>query len=108
VPLAKEEVVLQGIINRIIEIGRCWGMELNVEKFKVMRISRQPSPLQIMINKRQLQNVGYFNCFGSMITNDARCTREIKSRIAVTKAAFNRRKEETSELLHLVHSIVWC
>jgi hypothetical protein len=27
-----------------------------------------------------------------MITNDARCTHEIKSRIVVAKAAFNRKK----------------
>jgi hypothetical protein len=28
-----------------------------------------------------------------MITNDARCTREIKARIAMAKAAFNRKKK---------------
>jgi hypothetical protein len=27
-----------------------------------------------------------------MITNDARCTREIKSKTAMAKAAFNRKK----------------
>jgi hypothetical protein len=27
-----------------------------------------------------------------MITNDARCTREIKSKIAITKAAFQQKK----------------
>jgi hypothetical protein len=27
-----------------------------------------------------------------MITNDAKCTREIKPRIAMTKVAFNRKK----------------
>jgi hypothetical protein len=27
-----------------------------------------------------------------MITSDARCTREIKSRIAMAKAAFNKKK----------------
>jgi hypothetical protein len=27
-----------------------------------------------------------------MITNDARCTREIKTRIAMTRAAFNKKK----------------
>jgi hypothetical protein len=27
-----------------------------------------------------------------MITNDARCAREIKSRIAMTKSAFNKKK----------------
>jgi hypothetical protein len=28
--LAKEEMVLQGMIGRLIEIGRCCGMEINV------------------------------------------------------------------------------
>jgi len=32
--LAKEEAVLQGMIERIIEIGRCCGMEMNVEKLR--------------------------------------------------------------------------
>jgi hypothetical protein len=30
--LAKEETVLQGMIDRLIEIGRRYGMEMNVEK----------------------------------------------------------------------------
>jgi hypothetical protein len=30
--MAKEETVLQGIIDKLIEIGRCFGMEMNVEK----------------------------------------------------------------------------
>jgi len=29
--LAKEEEVLQCMIERLIEIGRCYGMEMNVE-----------------------------------------------------------------------------
>jgi len=41
--MAKEETVLQGIIDKLIEIGRCYGMEINVEKTKVMRISKQLS-----------------------------------------------------------------
>src|SRR5215471_8261451 len=32
--LAKEEKVLQDMIEKLIEIGRCYGMELNVEKNK--------------------------------------------------------------------------
>jgi hypothetical protein len=45
VQLAKEEMVLQDMIDRLIEVGRCYEMETNVEKSKVMRISRQPSPV---------------------------------------------------------------
>jgi hypothetical protein len=50
-----------------------------------------------------------------MITNHSRCTGEIKSRIAMAKAAFNNKKtlctckfkEENSKVLHLEHSFVW-
>jgi hypothetical protein len=77
--LAREGKVLQGMIDRLIEIGRRYGMEMNVEDTKVMRTSRQPSPIKIMIDQMQLENVEYLNYLGSMITNEARCTREIKS-----------------------------
>jgi len=89
---AKEEMVLQSMIDKLIEIGRCYGMEMNVEKTKVMRISRQACPVTIMIDQKQLDNVECFKYLGSMLTNDGRCTCEIKSRIVMTKAAFNKQK----------------
>jgi len=61
-----------------------------VEKIKVRKLSRQPSTARIMMDQKQLENVEYFNHLGSMPTRDARCTQEIKSRIAMTKAAFNK------------------
>jgi hypothetical protein len=75
-----------------------------------MRISRQPSPTKIMIDQKQLENVEYFNYLGSMITSDARCTREIKSRIAMAKAALNKKKNLfTSKLdLNLRKKLVKC
>jgi hypothetical protein len=45
-----------------------------------------------MTDQKQLENVEYFNYLGSMITNNARCTRETKSRIAMATVAFNKRK----------------
>jgi hypothetical protein len=44
-----------------------------------------------MIDQKQLENVEYFNYLDSMITNDARCTCEIKSSAAMAKAAFNNK-----------------
>ena len=67
---------------------------------KVMRISRETSTLQIVIDQKQLENVEYFNYLGNMI-NDSRCTREIKSRIAMAKAAFNRKKTLVNQQLVL-------
>jgi hypothetical protein len=54
-----------------------------------------------MIDQKQLENVEYFSYLGSMITNDARCTREIKSRIAIAKAAFNKKKKLFTSKLDL-------
>jgi hypothetical protein len=39
---------------------------------KVMRISREPSSLQVVIEQKQMDNVKYFNYLLSIITNDAR------------------------------------
>jgi len=73
-----------------------------------------------MIDQKQLEKVECFKYLGSLLTNDGRCKREIKSRIAMAKAAFNKKKtlftskldltfeEETRKMLHLEHGFVWC
>jgi len=90
-------------------------METNVENTKEIRISNPPSPTKIIIDQKR-ENVEYFNHLGSIITNDAKGTREIKSGIGMAIAAFNKKnlhhhmglkfKEETSKALHLEHSLV--
>ena len=44
-----------------------------------------------MIDQKHLENVECFKYLGSMLTNDGRCTGEIKCRIAMAKAAFNKK-----------------
>jgi hypothetical protein len=66
--LVKEETVLQGVIDRVIEIGGCYGRELGVEESRVMRISRQPSSIQIIIDYKQPKEVEYFNYLCNTIT----------------------------------------
>jgi hypothetical protein len=96
--LAKEEKVLQDVIDKLTEIGECYGMEINVDKTKVMR---QPFSVKIMIDQNQLENLESFKYLGSMLTNDGRCTCEIKSRIAMAKAAFNKKRALFTNTLDL-------
>jgi len=51
-----------------------------------------------MVHHKQVENVEYCIYLGSMTTNDERCTREIKSTIAMAKAAFNKKTLSTSKL----------
>jgi len=88
--MAKEEKMLHDMIDKLVAIGGCYEMEKNVEKTKVMRISRQTFPVKIMIDQKQLENVESFKYLGSILTNDERCTCEIKCGIAMAKAAFNK------------------
>jgi hypothetical protein len=53
--------------------------------------------------------VEYFNYLGSLLTSDARCTREIKFRTATAKAAFKKKTLFTSKLdLNLRRKLVKC
>ena len=77
-----------------------------------MRISKQPSPVTIMIDQKQLEYVECHKYLGSILTTDGRCTCGIKSRIAMAKAAFSKEEdsfyqqiglkfeEETNKMLH--------
>jgi uncharacterized protein YaaW (UPF0174 family) len=85
-------MVLQDKIDKLIEIGRCYGMEINEEKTKVMRISRHSSLVKLMIEQKLLENVKSFKYLGRMLTNDGRCICEIKSMVAMANAAFNKKR----------------
>ena len=63
-------VVLQDMIVKLVEIGRCYEMEMNVKKTKVIRISRQPLSVKIMIDQKQLENVESFKYLGSILTKE--------------------------------------
>jgi hypothetical protein len=71
------------------------------------------------MDRKQLENVESFKYLGSILTDDGKCTCEIKTRIDTTKAAFNKKRdfyqhvglkieEETNKMLHLKHSFIWC
>jgi len=62
--LAKEETVLQGMTDRPVETGTCCGVEMNVGKSEIMRISRQTFPVRTVIDKETTRECGIFQLFG--------------------------------------------
>jgi len=76
-------------------------MEMKVEKTKVIRISRQLFPVKIMIHQKQLENVESFKYLSSSLTNDGRCTCEIKCRIVMAGAPFNKERALFTSTLDL-------
>ena len=47
--IAKTQEELQDTVNRLVDFGRKYGMEINIHKSQVMRISRKNDSLQIKV-----------------------------------------------------------
>jgi hypothetical protein len=54
-----------------------------------------------MIDQKQLENVESFKHLGSILTNNGSCTCEIKCRITMAKAAFNKKRTLFTSTLDL-------
>ena len=69
-------------------------MRINLKKTKVMMFTKgQPRKVSIWLQNTELEQVHEFCYLGSLLTEDARCNKEMKKRIAMAKAAFIRRGE---------------
>jgi hypothetical protein len=59
--------------------------------------------------EKQLENVEYFSCFGSLKSNDARCTSELRTRFSLAKAVLNKRALSSSKLdFNAIKKLVKC
>jgi Reverse transcriptase (RNA-dependent DNA polymerase). len=89
--IAKAQKELQDMVNRYVDTERNYGLEINIHKSHVMRVSRSNKSFQIKVTNRELKEVDHFKYLGSVLTRDGYCTREIKMRFAIAKEACNRK-----------------
>ena len=81
--LAGNEKELTELTSKINEVGKQFGMTINIKKTKVMVVSRKPNTpkINIAIDGQQIEQVTSYMYLGSLITEDGRCEKEIKRRI---------------------------
>ena len=89
------------MVNRLVDTGRKYGMEINIDKSQGMRVSRSNESLQIKVNNRELREVDHFKYRGSVLTRNGYCKREIKMRIAIAKESFNRKMSPLTSKLNI-------
>ena len=90
--VADSEEKLDILIKTLVQSSENRGLKLNTSKTKVMLISKKAEsvPINIIINGERLEQVDSFKYLGSLITKDARCEKEIKTRTALAKMAFGK------------------
>ena len=88
--LAGNEKELSELVRKINEVGKQFGMEINIKKTKAMVVSKKPnSPkINITIDREQIEQVTSYMYLGSSITEDGRSEKEIKRRIMIARSTF--------------------
>jgi hypothetical protein len=85
---------LQRIMNRLNEAAKKFDMRINVKKTKTMIVSKKENmKVNIIVDGQSVEQVAKFKYLGSMISDDGKCMTDIKTRIALSKEAFNKRRE---------------
>ena len=105
---------LQKIMDALQRTAQVYGMKINVKKTKTMRISRNGGEIvDIYIEGQKVEQVKKFKYLGAWITEDGRCEVEIRTRIALAKDAFTKKKELLSRKMDLitrkriVKTVIW-
>ena len=92
---AEDEEMLQVMMNKVNESCKQYGMLLNAKKTKTMVFKKDTDEVQvrIQIEDEILEQVKEYKYLGTIITEDCRCTKEVKVRIAQAKHEFWNCKE---------------
>ena len=71
---------LQAIVYKVSDIGKVYGMKINVKKTKLTVISRVANKPQVNITKdgTEIEQVAKFTYLGQLITEDSKYDEEIK------------------------------
>jgi len=93
--LAENEKSLQKILCCMEDILTKYNMKINAKKTKVMKCTKtnSRSNMNIKLGADKLEECNEFCYLGSIITNDNRSKRDVKSRIAQAKKAFAEKRQ---------------
>ena len=93
--IATSEDELQRMMHKIQAKCDEYGMSLNTEKTKVMKImaNENDTVLAIKVKSVQVEQVEEYKYLGSLIEEDMRCIKEVRTRIGMAKTAFWNYKE---------------
>ena len=92
--IADSESRLQALVDCVVRESNAKGLNVNITKTQVMVISKSDAEVtaNITIQGKRLEQVHRFSYLGSIIAQDGRCDKEIRTRIIIAKEAFNKVK----------------
>src|SRR5580692_8781801 len=112
--VASTEQGLQKVMNRLNETAKRYDIKINVNKTKVMVVSREEGrSVNLIIDGHKVEHVKTFKYLGVIMTENGSCIEEVKARIGMAKVAFNKTRERVTKGLktelkkRLVQTLMW-
>src|SRR6476469_6159717 len=91
--VANTEAGLQSLKDSLNKTAKHYDMKINIKKTKAMVVSRNEGErVNITVEGQSVEQAGKFRYLDSLISEDGRCLDNVKTRIAMAKDAFNKRK----------------
>jgi Reverse transcriptase (RNA-dependent DNA polymerase) len=81
---------LQAVTDHVNQQSARLGLVINIDKTKTMAVGDEQMKLHIQINGKELEQVKEFVYLGGVISDDGRSIADIRRRIGLTYAAFNK------------------
>src|ERR1700733_9104099 len=110
--MASSEMELQDLVARLDREGRKKGLEINMGKTKCMALKGEQC--NIKVQEIRIEQVDIFVYLGSLITEDAECSKEISVRIGRGHAVgadlmkvWKSHKIKVSTKLKLMRTLIW-
>src|SRR6267154_3188044 len=92
--VASTEMGLQRLMNKLNDTAKRFDKKINVQKTKTIVVRWDGGGVvNITVDGQRIEQVKSFKYLDSEITEDGRSDVDVKTRIAISKYAFNKRKE---------------
>src|SRR5919106_4121377 len=105
---------LQRTMDRLNKTAKEYGMKINVKKTKTMVVSKKGgAKINIKVDGKIIEQVVKFKYPGAILSEDGKCSEDVKVRIGMAKDAFNKRKELLSKRFcksvkkRIVKTLIW-
>ena len=89
-PIAESLQDLQQITDKVHQNSKIFSLRINDQKMKVMTIGKSCDQIKVKLEEQELEQVNEFVYLGSLITEDGKCTAEVKRRIGLASGMNGR------------------
>ena len=112
--IATSAAALQQLIDRVNEVSKEYGLEINIKKTKTMVVAKTRETVQLTCNGEYLEQVEAFRYLGALIDDTGDGSKEMRARLGMARTTMSSldclwRDRSVSNMLkrRVMEAMVW-